>query len=185
MTGRILKILVPLALLALIVTAWAAESPDIMERRRLQEQERATPKGGMSINNLPIADGPQDRLNNWVASQSANRSIIQDNYVARTGLNSVTAAPGLKLAATSYDFQHNDAAPHQIGTIPSPVIGDTSHLVHFVWTHWDVIPESLNRVDRFVNFQSYNSGTGLFIHGANGFLGVHRRRAERLQRHAG
>ncbi len=169
MTGRILKILVPLALLALIVTAWAAESPDIMERRRLQEQERATPKGGKSLSNLPIADGPQDRLNNWVASQSANRSIIQDDFVAHTGLNSVTAAPGLKLAATSYDYQHNDAAPHQIGTLPSPVVGDTSHLVHFVWTHWDIIPESLNRVDRFVNFQSYNSGSGLFIHGANGF----------------
>ncbi|MBI5866984.1 MAG: hypothetical protein HZB43_01610 [candidate division Zixibacteria bacterium] len=150
------------------VMVWAAESPERMVARHLADEAQQPSRGGKSWATLPIADGPQDRLDNWIAAQPANRSIIRDDYTVGAGLNAVTAAPGLQLAWTTYDFQHNDAVPHQIGTILSPAVGDTSHLVHFVWTHWDIIPESLNRIDRFVNFQSYNSATGHFIHGTNG-----------------
>src|SRR3972149_4711497 len=163
MTGKILKIIVPLALLALIVTAWAAETPEKMEARRLEEQAQAQPRAGFR-GDLPVADGPQDRLNNWIAAQAAYRSIIQDNYVARGTLNSVTAAPGLKIAATSYDFQHNDAAPHQIAT------NGSGQFTHFSWTHWDVIPESINQVDRFVHFNSYDAASGTMKYGVDGML---------------
>jgi len=167
MTGRILKILVPLALLALIVTAWAAEAPQVMEARRLAEQARTYRVSAYpSVHSLPVADGPQDRMNSWQSAQAfdrAERSIIQDNYALHTGLSVMgPTEPGIKIASTTYDFQHNDACPHQIAE------NGSGSPIHFTWTHWDVVPESLNQVDRFVNFNTYNSATSAFLFGVNG-----------------
>jgi len=152
--------------ISVVVTAWAAESPEKMEARRLAEQVQTYRAVDKDYHNLPVADGPQDRLKSWMAVQVASRpgrSIIQDNYTAHTGLGVTSAAPGLKVASTSWDMQHNDAAPHQIAT------NGSGKYIHFAWTHWDVIPESLNQVDRSVNFNTYNSaGVGSFLYGVDG-----------------
>lgn len=80
----------------------------------------------------------------------------------RTGLGVRATAPGLQIANSTYDFQHNDAVPHMIAT------NGHGGVVHFAYTFWDVIAESLNRVDRFVNFNTYDPSTGTFLFGANG-----------------
>ena len=152
-------------LLTIAIAAWAAESPEKMKEKAQQPQQRQTQpfwKVERDPKKLPLADGPQDRGvdNNW----DRNATIIQDNYIARGGLG-VTGptAPGLKVATTTWDMQHNDAAPHMCGTTGS------GQYIHFSWTHWDVIPESLYQVNRFVNFNTYNSaGAGSFLHGVNG-----------------
>ncbi|MBI5869146.1 MAG: hypothetical protein HZB43_12815 [candidate division Zixibacteria bacterium] len=170
-TSRVLRRLVIAALmLGVSSAAWlhGAEAPDKMAVRSQAEQTQKYRVSERDARKLPYVDGPIDQLSDWSAGQTTDRSIILDDFTATAGLNSVTAAPGLKLASSTWDAQHNDAAPHQCAMIPSPLVGDTSHLTHFVWTHWDVLPESLNRVDRFVNFHSYNPVTGLFFHGASG-----------------
>src|SRR3972149_7120650 len=63
-------------------SGWAAESRERMEARRLTEQTQTQREGGKTRFVLPVADGRQDRLDNWLAAQAASRSIIQDNFVA-------------------------------------------------------------------------------------------------------
>jgi len=58
------------------------------------------------------------------------------------------------IAATSYDFQHNDDGTRQIAWL-----GGGNH-VHFAITYWDVIPESLDQVDRYVHYNAWNSSAG-------------------------
>lgn len=72
------------------------------------------------------------------------------------------ASPGITICATgtTYDFQQNDLAQKQIATIG----GDPNTAnVHFAWTFWDVIPDSLNQINRFVNYNGYTPAAGLCL----------------------
>jgi len=157
------RLLVSLMFSSVALSAWAAESPEKMEAGRLAEQAQTYRVSDKDIHNLPIADGPQDRLNSWIAAQAASRSIIQDNYTAHTGLSVLgPTGPGIRVASTTYEYQHNDAAPHQIAT------NGSGKYIHFAWTHSYVIPASLAEMTRFVNVNTYNSGTASFIDGSDG-----------------
>lgn len=140
----------------LLTVVWSAGVQEKIAAQRQQSQEHRVYE--RDARELPILDGSWQQLNNWRVAQAVDQSIVQDNHVAVAGLNNVANGPGFQLASTTYDCQHNDAAPHQIATM-----GSGQH-IHFAWTHRDVIA----RVDRYVNFNSYNSGTGRFIHGVDG-----------------
>ena len=164
MLGRLLKFGVVAAVLALVLTAFAAQSPEIMAERAKQKAQLAPRRGGTVENrfNLPVADGRRDLRE--VRSSSRSVSILDDAR-KRTATDlraSAVASPGIAVCAagTSYDYQHNDEGQKQIATIGG---NPNTANVHFTWMHWDVIPESIDRVDRFVNYNGFNPGTGLCL----------------------
>lgn len=169
MTGRLLKIGVPVLLLALVVTAWAANSPERMaeiQRTRTVTQTHVVEDPRF----VPTADGPRHNLLP-APTMTTTRSIVDDRFTApKSGLRVTPAGssapivtPITVIAATSYDFQHNDDGTRQIAWL-----GGGNH-VHFAITYWDVIPESLDQVDRYVHYNAWNSsGPGSLTLGANG-----------------
>ena len=81
-----LALVILLLELTFVAVSWAAESPERMEARRLADQGQTQREGGKTRFGLPVADGPQDRLDNWLATEAAGRSLIRDNFVMHTGL---------------------------------------------------------------------------------------------------
>lgn len=170
MTGRILKIGVPVALLALVVTAWAAHSPE----RMAEKQRTRTVTQTVTVEDtryLPLADGPRHNLPP-APTATITRSILDDRYTApKTGLQITAAGSSMPIvtpitvfSATTYDYQHNDDGTRQIQTI-----GGSGNHVHFAITYWDVIPDSLDAVNRYVTYNAYNTSPppGVTL-GANG-----------------
>ncbi|MBI5868292.1 MAG: hypothetical protein HZB43_08415 [candidate division Zixibacteria bacterium] len=86
----------------------------------------------------------------------------RSNRELRSGLGVRATAPGLQIANSTRDFQHDDAIPHQIAT------NGHGNVVHFAYTFWDVIPQSLNSIDRYVHFNTYDPSSGTFLFGSNG-----------------
>jgi hypothetical protein len=176
MTGRFLKFGILAAILALVVTAFAAQSPQKM--KELAELKKATtPKVQVAPSSLdreflPQADGAWRGTETEVRSSSRSVSIV-DGRRNRVSLSSSApvvphtdagAAVTVAICAggTTYDYQHNDGHPAMLATLG----GDpTNTNVHFTWMQWDVIPESIDQIDRFVNYQGYNASTGLCLTG--------------------
>jgi hypothetical protein len=96
------------------------------------------------------------------ASRDVVHSILGDAQTARAGLGTRAAEPGIQVANTTYDFQHNDAVPHMIAT------NGGGGVVHFAYTWWFYVPDSLTQVERFVNFNTYDPSTGAFLFGPDG-----------------
>jgi hypothetical protein len=71
-------------------------------------------------------------------------------------------SPGLPVATTYWEYQHNNSGGHQIGRVPG------SDVVHFTWTEWDHIPVSLTDLDRFVHYGSYSIGAATLNQGFGG-----------------
>jgi hypothetical protein len=163
MTGRLTKLVLLVAVLALAIAAFSAQAPEVMKERAKQRLEaQPQPRRGAPIEsrfNLPRADGR--RADREIRASSRAVSVLDDTRrkerVALTA--SAAASPGIAVCAagTSYDFQHNDLGEKQIATIGG---NPNTAYVHFDWTHWDVIPESIDRVDRFVNYNGWNPAAG-------------------------
>jgi hypothetical protein len=90
------------------------------------------------------------------------------------GFGTRASAPGLQIANTTFDFQHNDAVPHMIAT------NGGGSVVHFTYVWWDVVVnwpagtenqrnlDVNNGIDRFVHLNTFDPGTGAFLFGPNG-----------------
>ena len=90
----------------------------------------------------------------YIVRDASDRPVVNDRPRGATTspLLIVTppTSPGEWIAQTAWDSQHNDSQGHQIARNPG------EDFVHMVWTHWDVIPESIGDRDRFVNYASWN-----------------------------
>jgi hypothetical protein len=161
MTGRFLKIGVPLAILALVITAFAAQSPRKMAEIEALKAPTPTFTYSRDRYNLPVADG---RYTGEIATTSSRSTSLLDNRRSPApGLAaSAQTSPGLvvcgsgDLAGTTYDFHHNDDNQQMIAVLPTG-----GSFVHFAWTHWDRIPDSLDGIDRFCAYSTYSQATGL------------------------
>jgi hypothetical protein len=94
-----------------------------------------------------------------VAASARSSSVLNDTRRPALGLEAwAGTSPGIEICSgTSYDLQHNDDGQKQIATLGG------GSLVHFVWTHWDVIPTSVDYVDRYVNYNAYSPATGITL----------------------
>jgi hypothetical protein len=170
MTGKLVKFAVLAAVLALIVTAFASQSPQKMkeladearyEAQRLGQRDitrRYTPDVDRRL--VPVAP---ERGSGEIRASGRSTSILDDrNRNTRVSLtaSAPAASPGVNTCAagTSYDYQHNDLGEKMIATLPGS--DPNTGLVHFAYMYWDVIPESIDRVDRFVNFNAWNASAG-------------------------
>ncbi|MEW5874722.1 MAG: hypothetical protein AB1752_06025 [Candidatus Zixiibacteriota bacterium] len=147
--------------LAVLITGVAASALSTPPQLR----KRDHPKGGVRVVEdwrlLPRADGPRRNLLS-APTMTTTRSILDDRFTApKSGLrvtpagsSSPIVTPITVISATTYDFQHNDDGTRQIGWL-----GGGNH-IHFAVTYWDVIPESLDHVDRYVHYNAWNSAAG-------------------------
>ena len=162
MTGRLLKFGILAAVLALVVTAFAAQSREKMDELAKLKTQTAprTFTHIEDIHNLPVADAKSGVTE--IRSSSRSASILDDSRSRRSLRASAQASPGTALCAagTSYDYQHNDLGQKMVATLGgNPATAN----VHFAWMHWDVIPESIDRVDRFTNYNGFNPSSGLCL----------------------
>lgn len=166
MTGRLLKIGVPLAILALVVAAFAAQAPQKMaELEALKPIAPTYTQHQYSRYNVPKADADQN--GGWepdVATSARSNSILDDKKQRPSVALQATVpnSPGIVLCGaaaggTTYDYHHNDDPQQMIATLADPA----GSFVHFAWTNWDRIPDSLEGTDRYTNYNCYDPVGGL------------------------
>ncbi len=164
MTGRFLKIGVPLAILALVITAFAAQSPQKMAEIEAQQEPTPTWSHPENRYEVPVADGAVNPYYEASASTRSN-SVLDDTRRPKMGLSASAQSqpPGIELCGgalggTTYDFHHNDNNQQMVAVLPN---GYGGQYAHFAWTHWDRIPDSLDAVDRFTAYNCWSQGGGL------------------------
>lgn len=164
MTGRFLKIGVPLAILALVVAAFAAQAPDKMAELEALKPIAPTYSHPANRYDVPTADARDN--GGWLpdaAASSRSTSVLDDKRRPPAGLQAAAqTSPGIVLCGgaaggTTYDFHHNDDNQQMIATLGKP----TGSYMHFAWTMWDKIPDSLDGIDRFVAYNCWNQTSGL------------------------
>jgi len=99
-----------------------------------------------------------------VSAGFASPPLQFENYVMRSGMGATASATGLQVASTLYDYQHNDAVPHQIAT------NGSGQYVHFAWTHYTYLSHLKEGLT--VNFNIYNSATGAFLSDPSAYGGA-------------
>lgn len=129
-----------------------------VEQRRIAETRRQN----LDLNNLRSS-----HINDARPDRDFDMPIIAD-AVSATGYNSSSAAvppppsPGIPLAVSTHDCQHNDSQGYQTARTPG------ADIVHFVWMAWDRIPTSVDDNDRYVAYQSYTISTNTLNQGFGG-----------------
>lgn len=143
--ARTLRIVVIVAVLALMVTALAGPTPQIAGKPSVIEVQESGVGQIEDRHNLPVVYG--DRYLFEMPGTS-----IQSGSSLRQG---VSSSPGLNICASGqmYDLQANDDGQRRIATL-----GDGGR-VHFAWTHNDVIPDW--NISRYANYNAYTSTGGL------------------------
>jgi hypothetical protein len=98
----------------------------------------------------------------------AKQSLVDDRRSSVSSLSTLVTdtilSPGTTVGVTSYDLQHIHAQGHQIATNAG------SDVVHFVWTGWDDLPDSISGAERFVRYNYYDKNTGQLGLGFNGLI---------------
>jgi hypothetical protein len=105
---------------------------------------------------LPVVD--RSPRADEVRASRRSAGILDDLRAPRRNLRAQSAtSPGILMCerGTSWDYQDNDDGQRQVATLGGNV--------HFIYTYWDIIPESIDRVDRFVNYNGYNPTSGLCL----------------------
>ncbi|HUU45041.1 MAG TPA: hypothetical protein VM118_04845 [Acidobacteriota bacterium] len=149
---------------------YAVDSPETL--RKIEQKRRFARRGVLERwehyrqNYLDYRKIPLLGASSGSSVDPLSRSAVDD---IRSGASLLSAmdvdtidSPGLVIGITSQDAQANYALGHQVAASAG------GWLVHFVWTMWDHIPESVNDNDRFVNYNSYDGYSHAFNQGFNG-----------------
>ncbi|HWO57899.1 MAG TPA: hypothetical protein VNN55_10080 [bacterium] len=176
MTGKIVKLGVALVIAAAgfsAVAVQAVDSPETLAKRKWQREVNQRRNVELKAKQMDLRwtsnryiDG-RNSLN-----LSFDNPIIQESTVPRTSLSSGSFAPpapspGLPIANTSYDYQHNDSQGYQTARTSG------ADVVHFVWMAWNRIPNDIEQFDRFVAYNSYTVSTATLNQGFGGvFVGL-------------
>lgn len=176
MTGKIVKLGVALVVAAAgfsAVAVQAVDSPETLAKRKWQREVNQRRNVEMKAKQMDLRwtstrhiDG-RNSLN-----LSFDTPIIQESTVPRTSLSSGSFAPpapspGLAIANTSYDYQHNDSQGYQTARTSG------ADVVHFIWMAWNRIPNDVEQFDRFVAYNSYTISTNTLNQGFGGvFVGL-------------
>jgi hypothetical protein len=143
-------------------TALAAEAPNV--EQTLPRTPVARPNTpGVDARALPIA---AEHGTGTSRAEGQSVPILDDTQRQnRVALNAMAApqSPGFAVCSdgTSYDYQHNDLGQKMIATLEG--LNHNTANVHFSYTYWDVIPETIERTDRFVSYNGYNPMSGLCL----------------------
>ncbi|HUU44578.1 MAG TPA: hypothetical protein VM118_02495, partial [Acidobacteriota bacterium] len=155
MTGKIFKLGVICVLAGIFGagSAWAVDSPETL--RKFEQKRRFARRGVIErwehyrqyyrdFRNIPLLDAESNP-----SAVPYYPSVVNDIGTGASLLSVLDAdtldVPGVAIGATSYDTQANYAIGREIATNPG------SETVHFVWIHWDRVPDDVEDEDRFVN----------------------------------
>jgi hypothetical protein len=173
MTGKIVKLGVALVVAAAAFSAvavQAVDSPETLAKRkfeRLVQQRQNKERKAQEVNRHWVMTRHIDGGNNSL-NLDFDASSFRDNEQPRTGKMSSAGgpppadSPGDWFASTSYEYQHNYTQGYQVGRKSG------SNFVHFVWMHWDRVPQDIEDNDRYVSYAAYNLTNSAFVGVFNG-----------------
>jgi len=174
MTGKkMIRIGVALLIVAAVASAVAvraADSPDMLAKRKLQrkaEQLRATERNRNEFDRAWLRSHTIDGRN---SSQSLNfdtpiireSSPPRDGYAVSGSMAAPAPSPGLDIAFTSYDYQANSSQGYQVARTP------TGQEIHFTWMSFNIIPVDIEQSDRYVKYTNLDKTTMFMNQGYDG-----------------
>jgi hypothetical protein len=155
---RVFRMAVAASWLALTVAALSMQPGPQSDR----QVKRARPLARPTVEDAhsPAVQNPGARLKEM---RSLSQSVpVVDYFGRRSSLaagSAAAASPGIEICSDGslWDFQHFDDGQRQIATL------GTGNYVHFTSTYWDVIPESLGAIWRYVQYNAYSTSEGLTL----------------------